>query len=507
MSAYLLGIDLGTTAIKAGLFDTKGNKISAKTEEYNLSYPKPLYVEYPAESYWKAFKNCLRRLLDSVDIDRNKIAALSVSAQGETMCFLDDKDRPLRDFIVWLDNRAQSESLELKEQFGQETLHIQTGQADMIPLSPSAKILWVKKNEPEIFEKTKKICLIEDYFFLKLGGIFCGEGSLWCTSFLWNINTKDWWDPMLQALEVTRDQLPALHESGTLIGEILPEIADELGLPQKLPLVMGGLDQACGALGVGNVDPEIFSESTGSALVSLTMSDRIIIDTKYHLPCFYSAVPGMYMIHLFGSGGIALKWLRNNLCEKEMDLESVTGKNAYAAMDELAASIPPGSEGLTVLPHFNGAGQPDLDQFAKCTITGITLNTTRAHMIRAFMEAISANVYRMAETTEQLLGTEIREVIALSGGANSPLWCQMKADMLGKPVVTMKNTQDAACLGAAILAGYGVGIFPSIIDTARSFAQKEHTYYPDPNNRAAYDSLIARYKLLTKTLAPANPDL
>ena len=504
---YLLGVDLGTTAIKIGIFDLKGKKVAVTTEDYDLLTPAPLQVEYPAEKYWDAFKDGLHRLVEKSGVDAKQILSLSISAQGETMVFLDDNGEPLHNFIVWLDNRAQEESDYLEKRFTRELLHHATGQANMIALSPGAKILWFKRHRPDIFEKISKILLIEDYFFYRMGGIFRAEGSLWCTSFLWDINTRQWWQPMVDELGLTMDQLPQLCESGVKIGTILPSIALELGLSENLALIMGVLDQACGGIGVGNVKPGVFSESTGSALVACTMTNEIIIDEQYHLPCFYSAITDMYMIHTFGNGGIALKWVRDALCEKELERQKIDGTSAYQLMDRLACDVPAGSDGLVVLPHFQGAGQPDVDQCAKCSMSGLTLSHTRAHIIRAFMEGVSANIYRMVESVQELMGVNIQEIISLSGGANSPFWCQIKADMLGKPVVTMQGTQDAACLGAAILAGFGIGVFNSVADTALQLAKRNKVYYPNSENRSAYDELIKKYKLLTESYGKISQQL
>lgn len=497
---YVLGVDLGTTAIKVGLFDEKGQKVRTATQEYQLLTPQALWVEQTPQTYWDSFKAALANVLDHCNVDRNKIEALSVSAQGETLVFLDKRGEPLYNFIVWMDNRAQEESEMLMEAFDQKTLHKATGQTCMVPLSPAPKTLWFKRNYPERFEKIDKILLIEDYFFWRMGGGFYGEGSLWCTSFMWDINTHGWWRPMVDYLGLSIDQLPELVESGTPIGTILPHIAKELGLPETLKLVMGGLDQACGAIGVGNVAPGIFSESTGAALVVCTMTDHIIFDETGELSCFYSAIPGQYMIHAYGSGGIAYKWLRDALCSEESAIEVRGGPSAYQLMDEQAKKAPAGSEGLVVLPHFQGAGPPDTNQYAKCMMYGLGLQHTKAHVIRSFMEGVAMTVCRMVGASEELMGEPVKEIRSLSGGAKSELWCQIKADALGKPVVTMKNTQDAACLGAALIAGVAAGIWPSVAEAALEIVRLDKTFQPKAENKPAYEDLMKKYLLLTGAL-------
>lgn len=496
---YLLGVDLGTTAVKVGLFDSQARKICSSTQEYRLITESHFVVEQEVSVYWDAFKAGLREVLAESRLSGREILALSVSAQGETMVFLDEAGRPLSRAIVWMDNRAQEEARFLAGRFDPDEIHRATGQTDVIPLSPGCKVLWFKRNRPALFERLGKILLLEDWFFFRLCGETFGEGSLWCSTHMWDIRTRDYWEPMLRELGVRRELLPKIVESGTPLPAILPEVAAELGLSEEILLVMGGLDQSCGALGVGNARPGILSESTGAAMVVCTLTERPAIDPHRRLSCFYTAIPGMYMIHGFSSGGIALKWLRDALCAEESAVGRLLGRSAYALMDMEAAAIPPGSEGLTVLPHFQGAGPPDTDIAAKCLIYGLGLNHTKAHIIRAYLEAVAASLCRIVEAVEEM-GIPVTEIRSLSGGAQSPLWCQIKADMLGRPLLTMQNTEDAACLGAALLAGAGAKLWPSVQEISLRIARERERYLPAPENRAPYDDLLRRYKLLTAQL-------
>ncbi len=498
---YILGVDLGTTAIKVGLFDQNARKVCTATQEYTLITETTFAVEQEVSVYWDSFKMALSDVLKGSGVDSGEIAALSISAQGETIVFLDESGKPLHNAIVWMDNRAQDEAKYLEAKFDADEIFQITGQTDVIPLSPACKILWFKRNYPDRFNRVYKFLLIEDYFFFRLGGKFHGEGSLWCSSHLWNINTKKFWQPMLDALGVSQAQLPQIVESGTPLGKILPHAAREIGLSDHTELVMGGLDQACGAIGVGNVHPGVFSESTGAAMVVCTMSEKPVFDPNRKLSCFYSAIPGMYMIHGFSSGGIALKWLRDSLCGEELAAASSgrPEKNAYRLMDEKAKDIPAGSDGLVVLPHFQGAGPPDSDQYAKCVIYGLGLMHTKAHIIRSYLEAVAMSLCRIVEAVEEM-GVEVNEIRSLSGGAKSDLWCQIKADALDKPVLTMQNTDDAACLGAAFLAGMGIGLWPSIESAAQKTIKENKRFMPNGANREAYRELLNKYKMLTSSL-------
>ena len=496
---YLLGIDLGTTAIKIGLFDENARKVCTSTQEYLLITEKGFKVEQAVSVYWDSFKAGLAEVIQVSGVDREDITALSVAAQGETLVFIDKTGRPLHNAIVWMDNRAQDEAKILETAFDADEIFGITGQTDVIPLSPACKILWFKRHYPERFEKVYKFLLIEDYFFYRLCGKFYGEGSLWCSTHMWNINTKKYWRPMLDVLGVKEEQLPQIIESGTPVGKMQKETAKELGLSENTKLIMGGLDQSCGAIGAGNVRPGIFSESTGAAMVVCTMTDKPVFDKNRKLSCFYTAIPNMYMIHGFSSGGIAIKWLRDCLCGEEMAEAGQKGKNAYQLMDEEAKRIAAGSDGLVVLPHFQGAGPPDTDPNAKSVIYGLGLQHTKAHIIRGYLEAVAMSLCRIVEAVEEM-GIRVDEIRSLSGGAKSSLWCQIKADALGKPVVTMKNTDDAACLGAALIAGVGIGLWPSIGAAVLQTVKKNKRFIPDKIKQKDYAALLEKYKLFTASL-------
>lgn len=501
---YIMSVDLGTTAFKAALFDDAGAAVATHTEEHTLLTPHALIVEQTADAYWQTFKTSIRRVLEKSGAAKEKIAAMSFSAQGETMCFLDEAMQPQGNFLVWMDTRAQDEADDINRAFPSEEILQVTGQGPIASLYPASKVLWMRRHHPEILEKTKKILLLEDYIVFRLTGRTCGEGSLWCTSYLWNINTRRWWPEMLQMAGVRADQLPDIVPTGTPLGTILPGVAAELGLSPDTQLVMGALDQLCGAIGVGSIAPGVVSECTGAAVAVCTMSDHIVLDHGGELPCFFGAEPGRYLLHACGKGGIVYRWLRDQLCSELLSAEKAGGADAYAEMDKLAADIPAGCEGLTVLPFWGGAGGPDTDQYAKGCIYGLGLQHTRAHLIRAFMEAVAVNIYRMVKYTENITHSPITEIRALGGGANSPLWCQIKADMLGVPVKTMHNVQDAGCLAAAMIAGWGTGLWPGLEEKAAQVIRLDKTYLPNPANRAAYDELIARYDTLLAATKPVT---
>lgn len=498
---YVLGIDLGTTAVKAAVFDEDGRICGSQTREYPLLTPAPLMVELDPQTYIDAFSSAVKGAILKAGIQSEEIVSLGISAQGETLFFLDENGEPLRNAIVWMDNRAEEEANYLQNKLGgRETVHKTTGQVAMAAMWPASKILWIKNHESAVFDKTKKFLLIEDYFVFLLTGQFVAEDSLLCSTMLWNINTRSYWPEMLAQLGITESQLPEICHPGTPVSHISNEAAKRFGLSEKTLVCLGALDQACGALGVGNVRPGIFSESTGAALATVSITDKPVFDPTGEMPCFAGGIPGTYMIHSFSTGGMALRWFRDEFCATEMEAERAGGRNAYDLIDAMVSAVPPGSEGMIVLPHLQGSGPPDTNTNAKGTFLGVTLKHTRAHFARAIMEGVTMVMLRMKEATEAL-GVKVEEIRSLSGGAKSGVWCQTKANASGIMVRTMKNTESAACLGAAILAGIGAGIWDDIAKTADRFTEPDLEYRPDATQKAVYDIMLENYKKLLRELS------
>jgi D-xylulose kinase len=497
---HILAFDLGTTALKCALHDVNGAVIAKASEEYQLITPHPDWVEMDVEAYWQAFRAAVARVLKESRVDPIEIKALGVSAQGETLIVVDQDGKPLRRAIVWLDNRAQQEADELGELFGHRHAFEITGQVKLVPTWPASKIHWLRTCEPETFERVGKFLLIEDYFLHRLTGEYVCEGSLVTSTCYWNFRTRAWWKEMLQELNVSETQLPQYRESGEPVGRLRPQVAEELGLDPDTVVCTGALDQACGAIGVGNIKPGIFSENTGAALAICATINKPVIDPRNEMPCHYHGLPGIYMLHTFTSGGIVMRWFRDEFGGPEMRVGRTSGLDAYDLMSMEAARVPPGSEGLVMLPHLQGAMAPEANPKASGVFYGFTLRHGRGHFTRAIMEGVCFIVRRNIEVIEGL-GVPVNEIRALGGGARSRVWKQMEADIVGRPVLTTTN-EEAATLGAAILAGKAVGLYSSVEEAAEQMIQIKERFQPDPENRAVYDDTFGTYVKLYEALCP-----
>jgi xylulokinase len=498
---YILAIDLGTTAIKTAVVRPDGRVLGNCVKEYALHTPSPLEVELPVGVYWDSFKKCIQDLLDRTKLAPGDLSVLGMSVQGETLVLVDDKGQPIHNAIVWMDNRAQEEAEILDREFPRKVTYEITGQVSIVPTWPAAKILWIKRHRGDLFQKAHKFLLLEDYFIHRLTGKYVAESSLLSSTVYWNIRTKKWWPEMLARLELEESRLPEICGPGEVVGPLLPEVAREIGLSSKLMVTTGALDQAAGGIGVGNIRPGLFSENTGAALAICATVEKPFMDPGFRMPCHCHGIPDLYMAHTFTSGGMVLKWFRDRFCSQEMNVADALGKDSYLLLDQEAANVPAGCGGLVMLPHLEGAMAPEANPKARGVFFGFTLHHGRPHFIRAAMEAIAFIVKRNIDVLENLK-IPVKEVICLGGGAKSPLWNQIKADVLGKKIVTTENDQDAACLGAAFIAGKAVGIYKSLEEAIAASVNAKGEYTPDTRQHEVYSRAYTRYVKLYENLVP-----
>ncbi len=451
----LMGIDVGTTSVKTAVFDEKLEMLCSSNIDYIIESHDDI-VEFGAEKYWEIVKTELENLKIKVD-------ALAIDTQCETLILTDEEGNPVRKAIVWLDNRATEEAEIIEKHFGREYVYKMTGQPEITATWPACKLLWVKRNEPEVWAKTKKIFLLEDYLLFKLTGEFVTEKTLQSSTIYFDINAADWWREMLDFIGVGEKMLPKLLDSGVYVGDY-----------GDIKVVTGAMDQVSGAIGAGVVKKGTVSEMTGTTMVVFCPCDTIPeYDEKSIIPFHYN-YDGKYCLLMWSStAGMALKWFKNALCENF----------SFGELDLLAEKVAPGCDGLTFLPYLCGSTMPKYNPDARGSFTGLTPEHTRGHFVRSIMESISCTLKENLD----YLNLDINEIRAMGGGANSPLWCQMKADMTKKTLVTLKN-KETACLGGAILAGVGVGLFKSVEDVVHLIGIKDKYEPTDVDYIKAYEN-------------------
>ncbi len=499
--SYLLGVDAGTTGTKVVLFDESGKIIASAHQEYRLITPAPLVVELDARTYWSAFKGGVRKIIQMAGVDRGRIKALAITGQGESFVPIGKNGQPLRRTIVWLDNRSEEETKLIKDEFSLEEVYHTTGSPEIVPTWESTKILWLKGNEPEVYKKTFRYLLVEDYLIYRLTGQFVGDGSLYTSTLLFDINGGKWWDKMLDFIGISSEQLPTLMQSGEIVGELTNGAAQETGLSKDTLVVVGGMDQACGCIGSGNVGPGIVTETTGASLNICVTTETPVFDPKRRIPCQYHAVAHKYILLPWCiTAGMAMKWFRDEFCELEETEARRKGLDVYDIMTQQAKKISPGSEGVVVLPHLAGALSPEMNMNARGVFFGLSLRTGKKHLIRATMESVAFMLKKNLEVLQEM-GIEIeeKEIRSLGGAAKSHLWNQIKADVTGKPLVTL-DSPEAACLGAAILAGNAIGLFDSLEDACNKTVSIKERFNPNPKNEEIYERNYAIYLKLYENL-------
>lgn len=478
-------LDVGTTSVKGGLFDLSGNLQCSRLHEYQLETPAPDIVELAPETYWSAAKIVIGEILREAAIPPETITALGVTSQGETLIVLDKNGKPLRNAIVWLDNRAKAEADLIRREFGRERVYRATGQQDIVPGWPAAKILWLRKHEPAVFKAAAKFLMVEDYLVYRLTGRFVTDRALNPSTLYYDLPNDVWWREMLEFIGISSQQLPALLNSGEIAGPVTSSI----GLGNNTPVTVAPIDQVASAVGAGNIAPGMITETTGSALAVCATVVQPVYDPQLRLGLYQHALPGLFvLLPWIPTAGMILRWFRDEF-GNGMD---------YDALAKSAAAVPAGSDGLILLPHFSGMNSPDINPDAKGVFYGVTTAHRKAHFVRAIFEAVAFalrdNVELLAES-----GIHCREVISLGGAARSSLWLQIKADILQRNIKLMR-CEETTSLGTAILAATGTGAHPSIETAVRAMVHPAKTVSPNPANRDLYDKVFKTYRDLNKKL-------
>ncbi len=479
---YLLGIDVGTTSLKAGLFAPDGRCLGVERQEYQLDTPSAECAQLDAQRYWQACVQTVRKLLLPLDNKAKSIVAVAISSQGETTIALDADGNPVYPALVWLDNRASSQANSLAKQF-KDQVYEHTGIAEIIPTWSACKVLWIKENEPQAFSRVAKFLLVQDYLVYKMTGRYVTDGSVSCTNLFFDIIRNSWWPEMLEAVGIQAEQLPEIAMPGSVAGIIRKEAARELGLPDHVKVVNSGMDQAVGAIGAGNINPGVVSETTGAALaIQVTVKDPFI-DPHKSIPVYVHSVPDHYLlVPVCPTAGMAFKWFRDQFGDAEIKRAESENLDSYDLMTELASSVQPGADGLVMLPHLMGAFSPEINPLARGSFTGFTLSHTRAHFVRALLEGVAFLLKRNIEFVEGA-GIQVSEIVSTGGGSRSRLWNQIKANVCNTKIITLQN-EETALLGNAILAGVACGLFKTVADGCRVMVAAHEKFVPDREAQA-----------------------
>ncbi len=502
---YILGIDIGTSAAKTVLFDIKGNTIASAIGRYPLYQPHMGWAEQDPEDWWQATVNTIQQVLDKTNINSHQIKGIGLTGQMHGMVLLDKDLNVLRPAIIWCDQRTQKECEEITNIVGRDQLIDITANPALTNFTAS-KVMWVKNNQPHIYDRIYKILLPKDYIRLKLTGECATDVSDASGTQFLDVPNRRWSDKILDRLEIPGEWMPEVYESPVVSGKVSHTAAQITGLKMDTPVVGGAGDQAAGAVGNGVVKSGIISSTIGTSGVIFAHMDKVSIDPKGRVHTFCHAIPGAW--HVMGvtqSAGLSLQWMRDNFGGMEQELSKFIHVDPYDLMTKEAEQAEPGSQGLIYLPYLMGERTPHLDPYARGVFFGLTAKHNRSHMIRSVMEGV---VYSLKDCLEIIkeMDVPIQDIRASGGGSRSDLWRQMQADVFNTPITTISSSEGPA-LGAALLAGVGAGIYSNVNEACTATIEKVDRSYPIEHNTLVYNKYYIIYRQLYKALEEIFQDV
>lgn len=487
---YYIGIDTSTTATKTLLMDETGQVVGVASIEYPYETPQSLWSEQVPALWWHATVESIHQVLAKTGVETSTVKGIGLTGQMHGLVLLDERGEVLRPSILWNDQRTGMQCDEIRARLGKEHLIQITGN-DALTGFTAPKILWVQEHEPEVWKRTRHILLPKDYVRFKLTGEFASDRAGGSGTILFDLAKRDWSPELLSALDIPAEYLPKTYEGTDITGTLLPTVAADLGLPSGIPIVGGGGDQAASAVGTGAVREGIVSLSLGTSGVVFASTDTPVIEPEGRLHAFCHSVPGKW--HLMGvmlSAAGSLRWYRDTFAPG-ID---------YDTLLEPAANVQPGCDGLFFLPYLTGERTPHPDPLARGAFVGLTVRHSFAYLTRAVLEGVSFGLRDGFELMKGAGLKNISQVRVTGGGARSPLWRQILADVLQAELVTV-NTTEGAAYGAALLAAAGTGRFDSVEEACDATIQVTGTTEPGLN-QSVYRNLYPLYDALYPALRP-----
>ena len=500
MKNYILAHDLGTTGNKATLYDQEGALVSSAFYGYGTEFAHTGWAEQNPEDWWRAVCVSTQELLRQSGIRADNIAAITFSGQMMGCVPLDAQAKPIRNAIIWADQRAVDQERWLGERIAPEDVYRITGHR----LSASyslCKMLWIRDHQPDIFRATHKFVHAKDAMVARLTGRFVTEPSDASGMNLYDLEAGTWSARIIEAAGIDPGQLPELVRSIDVVGGVLPEVATEVGVAPGTPVVIGGGDGMCAATGAGVVKEGAAYNYIGSSSWIALATKKPIFDPDLKTFTWAHLVPGMFSpCGTMQMAGGSYQWTRDQLCPLEQQAAAALGISPYELMNLGAEKSAPGANGLVFLPYLLGERSPRWNPRARGAFIGLTIRHTRADMVRAVLEGVTMNLRVILEAfTAQ--GARIDAMRVIGGGARSRYWNQMMANIYGVPVHRLAILEEATSMGAALAGGIGVGLYPdfSMSETMNAITE---TRQPDPAEQAAYARVYPVFEAAYHALLP-----
>jgi xylulokinase len=496
---YVLGIDVGTSGTRALVIDQGGRIVASATEEHvAFASPKIGWAEQSPEDWWRACGIAVKKALAEKNIAADQIACVGFSGQMHGAVMLDEADKVVRPALIWCDVRTQNQCDELTQKIGAEKL-IQLTCNPALTNFTVTKFLWVQENEPENWKRVRSVMLPKDYVRFRLTGERAIDMADASGTLMLDVTNRRWSNEVLDAAGIDKALLPALFESPDVCGKISEAGAKATGLKAGTPVVAGAGDQAAGAIGMGIVTPGAVSATIGTSGVVFAATDRPALDPQGRLHTFCHAIPGRW--HVMGvtqSAGLSLRWFRDNFGVKG------SGGDPYELLSAEAATVPAGSDDLLWTPYLMGERTPHLDANARAALVGLTASHTRAHIVRAILEGVAYSL-KDSFTIFEEMKVPVKKVRLGGGGARSPLWRQIQADVYNYEVEIVE-AEEGAAYGAAILAGVGANLWPTVDAACEAIVRVQNRVAPRSQDAKTMQKNYAAYrKVYSATKAIFNP--
>lgn len=483
MAKYILAHDLGTSGNKATLFSENGKLVGSYVASYETDYFNSTWVEQDAEDWWKAVCTSSKRLISNVGIDPTDIAVVSFSGQMMGCLCVDKKGNPLRKSIIWADQRAQKQAAQIEERISQKDFYHIVGHRNTASYGIQ-KLMWVRDNEPEIYEQTYKTLNAKDFIVFRLTGKFYTEYSDGNSNGCFDLVNLKWSDQIVEYAGIDYDKLPELKPSTFVAGGVTAEAAVATGLAEGTPVVLGGGDGVTANVGAGSISPGKTYCCVGTSAWITTTSDKPIFDDEMRTVTWAHIIPGLYAPNgTMQSAGGAYNWVKNTLCQKEIYDAKQNGVSPYDYMNELIEKSPVGANGVIFLPYLLGERAPRWNPDARGAFLGLKSENQFGDMLRSVLEGVTMNLSVILEILRKQVSIE--EILVIGGGAKGPIWRQIMADIYNAKIVVPTLLEEAGSMGAAVTGGVGVGLFKdfNVIDR---FLELNSEQMPNPDNVAAY---------------------
>lgn len=468
---YLLGVDVGTTSVKVAVLDEDAGVLGISKSSYRLITPNPDYQQIDTEDMWSAFLKCVALLSEGKGLDISKIAGIGISSLCPGLAAFGEDGTVLVDPILYSDRRSTKEADMILEAVGSETLFEITANTAMAGATSGTSVLWIKRNLPEIYEKTKYFGHVNTLMAHRMTGKFAIDYSnASYSNFFETTGGFKWSAHICDKVGIDINKLPPLLSSTDVVGPLINRELIGLGIKEGIPVVIGGGDTACASLAVGVTEAGDVCESVGTTNVLTVCVDQPKFDHGFINRCH--VVDGTWIYQgAMSHTGAAYQWFRDQFCKGLKDESELTGEDVFTRMNQEAAGAVPGSGGLVFLPYMLGERSPIWDPYARGVFFGVSLQTTRREFNRAIMEGCGYGLRQLAEIAERVTGKPIREFVSVGGGAKSEVWAQIKADIMGVNIKVL-DLNDMAPVGAALLGGVGAGVFKDVLEASGKVEKK-----------------------------------